>query len=635
MRKIFALLLALILTSHANAQSYDVIIAGGGMSGTSAAIMASRLGSTVLIIEPSNMLGGQATAAGVSTMDDMSRTESGIYREFIDNVKDHYASMGKSIGTCYWKPHSKAFEPSAGHNILAKMAASSDILYHSSITNVTSNEVSVKTPEGSRTFSYRVLIDATEYGDIIPLTGSRYRSGNSILPGTLKDTMIQDITWTAIIRKYPDGIPSSLRPRNPLPGYDLAKKNYESYVTRNGFDFKGRYPVKMPVNFVSHNAYRAVPDSFTPGNYTGNQPDWKRITKTGVNWGNDYPGNYLWEGRNGMPVAYLESPDMRANLEREALIKTLHFIYYVQNELGEEWSVDANEYGDLPEYARDLPEEWQEVARHMPPVPYVRECRRIIGTYTLNSKAIRQNSLSYHGNKGNEFTDAIAIGGYTLDLHRGDDDDDIESSLGEKQSSIYSDEPAGPFQVPMSILIPESTDNFIAAEKNLSMSRLASGALRLQPICMMTGQAAGALAALSVKMNLQPRDVKAFYVQKVLADNGVRMSLCSYSDVPERHEYFGSVQIATMYKLLTPKAYPNLPKSTIHNPGKGGRRTGVFGVNERIKQSDLAAMIVRAEELCGRKITLEGGKLTRGQAVDLVVKAMCDYSLADTKTAEH
>ena len=204
------------------AVSYDVVIAGGGMGGTAAAIQASRLGASVLIVEPTNMLGGQATAAGVSTMDDMSRIESGLYREFIEKVNAHYAKLGKSIGTCYWKPHSKAFEPSVGHMILADLAKSADILYHSEIVNVESDCVTVRTLEGTKTIGYGVLIDATEYGDIIPMAGARYRAGNSVSPNIDMDRMIQDITWTAIIRKYPGGVPENLRPKAPLPGYEKA-----------------------------------------------------------------------------------------------------------------------------------------------------------------------------------------------------------------------------------------------------------------------------------------------------------------------------------------------------------------------------------------------------------------------------
>ena len=616
--------------------SYDVVIAGGGMGGTGAAIQASRMGARVLVVEPTGMLGGQATAAGVSTMDDMSNIESGVYHEFMNSVRAYYAKLRKSISTCYWKTYGKAFEPSVGSNILADMTRSADILYYSSIVSVEPDRITVNSPEGRKTIGYKILIDATEYGDIIPMAGLRYRAGNSVSPN-IGDTMIQDITWTAIIRKYPQGIPAHLKPKSPLPGYDKALRNYKGYVSRNGFDFRSKYPIKMPVNVATHNAYRAVPDSYSRGSYTGAKSDWYRITKTGVNWGNDYPGMYLWENRYGLPVNYLESPDLRAYIEREALLKTLHYIYYIQNELHESWSVDENEYNYLPEAARDLPAEWQEVARHMPPIPYVRECRRILGEYTLNSKAIRENSTSYRNGKRNqEFSDAIAIAGYNLDLHGGDDDDDIESSLGESQASIYRDSPLGPFQVPMRVLIPASCDNFLAAEKNLSMSRLSSGALRLQPICMMTGQAAGALAVLSVRQGVPPREVKALHVQKALLEAGVRLSLCNYADVPARHEYFGSIQLASLYRLLEPRTYPNVQAGQLHSGQKKGVVKGRFGINEAITERELAGMLERAQEVTGERIILpEHGRLLRGQAVDMVIKAMCGASLSHTEAAEH
>ncbi|MBQ7168589.1 MAG: FAD-dependent oxidoreductase [Synergistaceae bacterium] len=638
MHKRLLALFIVFLTSSAYA--HDIIIAGGGMSGVSAAIQATRLGASVLVVEPTNMLGGQATAAGVSTMDDMTRLrESGLYREFMDKVREHYAGFRKSIATSYWKTDGKAFEPKVGSDILKLMAASADILYHSGIVRVRPSAngkiITVKSPGGTQDFTCRILIDATEYGDVIPLAGLRYRSGNSVSPDMNPDSMIQDITWTAVIRKYPQGVPDSLRPKSPLPGYDKARKNYLAYVSRNNFGAGNRSPFKLPAEFSAHNGYRAVPDSYSPGSYTGSRKDWKRITKTGVNWGNDYPGQYGWEEKYGIPIAYLESPDFRADINREALIKTLHFIWYIQNELGESWSVDANEYDELPEAARNLPEEWRNIARHFPPVPYVRESRRIVGDYTYNSHAIYTNSESYrNGKKNQELTDSVAIGGYILDLHTGDDDDDFEHELGERQSAMRTHEPSGAFQIPMRIFIPASDDNFLAAEKNLSMSRLATSALRLQPVCMMTGQAVGTLAALSVENHMRPRDVHPVYVQKVLADFGVMMSLAEYIDVPERSGYYGAVQIATLYRLIEPEKYPVYPKQRISTPSKTKRVPGRFGVSRKVTRREFDGMVKQAEAAMNRSITAEYREgMTRGEAVQAVVDAMS--SLPDTEAAEH
>ena len=634
MKKIFlsALFIFIFAPSVFAADSYDLIIAGGGTGGTAAALQASRLGVSVLIVEPTSMLGGQATTAGVSTMDDMSRIESGIYKEFIDRVKNYYAAMKKSINTPYWKEHGKAFEPSVGDKILKEMISECqgiDILFHSKILSVNNNDrfVNVQTPEGDKKIDYKILIDATEYGDILPMIGARYRSGNSISPNINKNSFIQDITWTAIIRKYPDGVPEKLKAKNPLPDYERGLKNYKSYVTKDGFDFQGKYPVKMPVNLISHNAYRAVPDSFTTGSYTGAKKNWPKISKTGVNWANDYPGMYMLMNHYGLNVMYLEDKETREKIERDALIKTLNFIYYIQNELSANWSVDENEYGELPEIIKnweDFPDEWKEIVRHMPPVPYVRESRRVLGNYTLNAKAVHENSLSWrNGHKYQEFSDSIAIGGYNLDLHGGDDDDDIESELGEKQSSIWGHMPQGPFQVPMKILIPESTDNFLAAEKNLSMSRLVSSALRLQPITMMTGQAAGALAAVAIQNNIQPREVHPVHVQKRLAQAGVVLSLCNYSDVPVNHKNFAGVQIASLYELIRPRNYPGMTGANINSSGSKGQK-GRFAPDKFITKKEFEDMIEKAEKIMGTKLNIPpvGVTMTRGDAADMIMNAM-------------
>ena len=604
---------------------YDVVVAGGGMGGIAAAIQAARLGASVLVVEPSGWIGGQATAAGVSTMDDVSRQTSGLYLEFLSKLKDYYDAKGKPMGTCYWDPRSIAFEPSVGQKVLYEMIEETrgrragrrtlDVLLFTQVTRViregkTVTGVAVRGERGGAAgreveFACRVLIDATEYGDVLPLAGAAYRAGNSATPFINQEAMIQDITWVAILRRYPTGVPPHLRVTQPLPGYAEARRNYEGHVTATGASFKGVYPVELPVDFVSHNAYRGLPDSSTPYAYDGHRENWKYITKTGVNWGNDYPGKETWNGRFGLPVRYLEDRALRARVEKDAFIKTLHFIYYVQNELGEDWSVANDEYHfeELPAAASGLPEEWREIARRMPPIPYVRESRRIVGNYTLTSAELLQNSLSYRdGQTNQEFSDAAAIGGYILDLHGAGADGDMETDLGEKAALMSINRPRGPFQVPLRILIPQSVDGLLAAEKNLSMTRLAAGALRLQPICMMVGQAAGALAALSAQEGVQPRAYPPVRLQHTLLEAGVILSLCKYSDVPPEHRFYNAVQLSNLYKLIEPLEPPHAPSyniSDLDDPSLAmaiikGADKGVFGVDQMLTREEMVTMVNRA-----------------------------------------
>ncbi|GHS88341.1 hypothetical protein AGMMS49957_09680 [Synergistales bacterium] len=613
--------------AKARVLEYDVVVAGGGIGGVAAAIQAARLGVSVLVAEPSGWIGGQATAAGVSTMDDMSRQRSGVYLEFVSRLKNYYDLRGKSMGTCYWDSRSVAFEPSIGQQVLYEMLDDAkktgkkplDVSLGSFVSKVERDKnrvTGVTVTDGggkSRDVKCRVLIDATEYGDVLPLAGAGYRAGNSATPFIKPDAMIQDITWTAVIRRYPGGVPQHLRAIAPLPGYEEARRNYESYVASGGYPFRGNYPVPLPVDFVSHNAYRGLPNSSTPWNYDGRPENWKYISKTVVNWGNDYPGRGGWEnGRTGLPVEYLENKALRARVEKEAFIKTLHFIYYIQNELGEDWSVTDDEYdaAELPEAAQGLPLEWQDIAKRMPPIPYVRESRRVLSEYTLTSEELLRNSLSYRdGQTRHEFEDAIAIGGYILDLHGADKDSDLEWDMGERAVSSAHNRPRGPFQVPLRILIPKDTDGLIAAEKNLSMTRLSAGAIRLQPICMMVGQAAGALAALAARSELAPRDVPPVKVQRALLDAGVVLSLCKYSDVPPEHPFFNAVQLFNLYGVMEPLSPPHAPSyniSDLDDPVLAmavirGADKGVFGVDEFITQEDMVAVLTKAKAVAGIK----------------------------------
>ena len=631
--------------------SYDIIIAGAGTGGISAAIQAARMGSSVLVVEPSTWIGGQATAAGVSTMDDMSRQKSGIYLEFINRIKNYYDYRGKSMATCYWDTRtSLAFEPHIGQEAFVNMINDArrkgviDLLMNSEIIGVQKNKkkisgVTVKTSEGQKNYSCKVLIDATEYGDILPLAKTQYRIGRSVSKFEDSDSMIQEITWTAVLHKYVGGVPDYLKPKMPLEGYELAKRNYESFVSADGFNFKNKYPVDMPVNFVTHNAYRGLPDSSNPYNYDASAQNRVNITKTSLNWGNDYPGAYSWtNGKRGLPIDYLEDKNLRKRIERDALIKTLHLIYYIQNELGESWSVAEDEYNNriLPEAARNFPSDWQEILRRMPVIPYVRESRRIIAKHTLTSHELLQNSLSYRdGQTSHEFPNSIAIGGYILDLHGANTDADMEWEFDEKSYTQITNRPRGPFQVPMDILIPEDTDGLIAAEKNISASRLAAGALRLQPITMMTGQAAGALAAISAKNEKNPREINAIQVQWELLKSGVSLSLCNYSDVPPEHSLNKSIQISNLYGFAIPNEYPHSVSYRIDDMDDPvlamaiikGNDKGFFGLDEMMSGKEIIEIVMKAQKVLGMRkppmVNFEKPEtlISRGEFVKVIYEA--------------
>jgi hypothetical protein len=609
-------------------RDYDVIVVGAGAGGTAAALQAARSGARVALLEETNVVGGQMTAAAVSTMDDMYANWSGIYEEFLAKVKAHYDALGKSTGTCYWVPFTIAFEPSVGEAALLSLFEETrsgaalrdrtprtlDLFLRSSVIQVLKDRQDTTVTgvlanlDGTPTLlRCKVLVDATEYGDVLPLAGAAYRAGNAETPFLDLDARIQDITWVAVMKAYPRGIPEHLRMSTPPPGYEERVELFRSYLTRDGNRFWG-YPVKLPVNFHSHNAYRGLPDSSAPGNADASTAySWLLLSKTGVNWCNDYPGKPGYEGRSGLPVRYFEDGAFRRETNARALLKTLQFLYYVQNELGLSWSVADDEF-DSPanlEIVRGIvPEEYAPLVRRFPPMPYVRESRRLVGLETLTSTELRRNSESYlAGRPGFEQPTSLAVGRYILDLHGSSETEALEARFGETAESTAENKPRGPFQVPFEIFIPEKVDGLVAAEKNLSMTRLTSGALRLQPICMFTGQAAGAIAAAAVRGGIPPRKVNPLLVQRSLLEAGSVLALLRYSDVPRNHPYWAAVQLATVRELLEPRAYPTAPAprlddlNTLLATAKKGRLQGIFGVDEPLAPAEAVRLLARVAAL--------------------------------------
>ena len=634
-------------------RSFDVVVVGGGAGGCAAAIRAARLGMRVAILEESDWIGGQMTGAAVSTMDDVGRTRTGIYREFTERVRARYAAIGRSVSTCYWGPDTIAFEPAAGQDVLRSMIR--EIPAPGSVTIETETRVTQARREGKRLVAvtavrdfrpteYRaaVFVDATECGDLLPLAGARYRAGNSVSPDIDMDANIQDITYVAVIRKYESpSAADATAAAAPPPGYDAMLPNFRKVVTRDG----NRRPGKYPFDVVSHNAYRGLPD---PGNPlpadSGTPSTWPNITKTGVNWANDWPGR----GGEvpGLTVRYLEDRLFRKLADREALLKTLGFLLYFRSELGQtDWSADDSQgYSGRSTTAWDVwpvtKDAFAAALRHIPPFPYVRESRRLVGLDTLrNADIVRAD-----GRALKNYPTAMALGEYPVDIHGAHLDRFMEHDLGESAASFPSGwEPSrGVFQLPFGVFVPETVDGLLAAEKNISVSRLVNGAIRLQPAVMLAGQAVGTIAACAVRKGCEVRDVAPMDVQLRLLDAGSRLSMETFADVPEGGAEWKAVQFATLYELLpgmTRDLYaPSLPMTGRQTRVFAERLAGAFPKRFRTpgRTADFAsfpdvgsfrALLARLAIPEGRDIPLPDGvrdadALTRGGAVRILLNAL-------------
>lgn len=467
----------------------DVLIVGGGTSGSSAAIQAARDGADVILVEPSPWLGGMLTAAGVSAVDGNHNLPSGIYGEFRQLIRDYYGGAD-SIATG-WVSHT-LFEPHVGNKLLNSMMDDLPEItrlhgFYIDEALMNGNRVDGATfyNEDGETLKVKseISIDATEYGDLMARSGTDYflgldprkRTGEDIAP-THGNNMIQDLTYTAILKDYgPDADRTIPRPPNYQPSIfeDACRE-----LSANPDEFEG-------VSCDDMLNYARLPNN-----------------KFLINWpneGNDYYLNVIEMGHHERKILY-----------EEAKNRTRQFIYFIQTEGGySHLGFADNEFS-----TDDL----------FPYIPYHRETRRLDGLTMLTMNEL----LDPYAADNDLYKTAIAVGDYPLDHHRvlnpSPDDSLLEDGDREPfefETHFDAFPPIPSFSVPLGTLIPKQTNGLIVAEKSISVSSIANGSSRLQPVVMSIGQAAGIAAAMTVQQNIEPRDLNVRDIQQhLLNQNG-------------------------------------------------------------------------------------------------------------------
>lgn len=522
----------------------DLAIVGGGLGGVAAAISAARRGLSVVVLEATHMLGGQATVSAVSAMDvtayyDRALNDHGIWGEFVARTERLYRyEFKRPVATARYRAISFAPNIVVVERVLGEMLAQAGVecIRNAALESVGHSADRVVVRAGRATIRARIAVDATELGDLLRAAGKPYRLGNRIvpldgsLPQDLDQIMIQDITMAAVIRRYDEGLPDWARLVAEPPGY----KKYRGTISRSYPNSPGH--TNVGVNGFA--GYRATPDLQNADPYSG--LDWQRITKTTLNYHND----------QRVTAAYIEDPASRAASDREAILRSLSIIYYLQQELGLPWGVADDDGFDFANEERVVDEDllpFADIIRHFPLASYVRESRRMLGRTTLTGKDIFRPARHRPARWD---VDAIAVGTYPPDLHGGRTQADLESDLTETLQDKPPTWREGPFPIPLGALVPRDGGRILAAEKNISVSRIAAGAVRLHPTVFATGEAVGALAALSIQSQTPVSDVPTIAVQMSLIRGGALLAPVTIRGVDVKQPQFLPISLAVCRKLV-------------------------------------------------------------------------------------
>ena len=485
----------------------QVLIIGGTASGISAGIQSARMGVNTIVVESTPWLGGMLTSAGVGAFDGNHQLPSGLFGEFREQLYRAYGGPDK-VATG-WVSNT-LFEPHVGDSIFKIMASKEKkltVLYSYAFEKLIQSKDKIKGAYFIDTLTKRRLnifadriIDATELGDGLASAGLPYDLGmeSSALTGedvhvAASNDIIQDITYVGILKDYGKPQPLIQRPSHyDSTEFDGSNTNFYKDLLRK----------KPGVDAQKMLDYGRMPNN-----------------KFMLNWpiyGNDIYLNIIEQTR-----------EEREKILVAAKQQTLRFVYFIQKELQMRNLALADD--EFP--TKDL----------LAFYPYHRESRRLKGLVRMNVKHI---STPY-STKDALYRTGIAVGDYPIDHHH------KKNAAAPQHLDFY---PVPSFNIPLGALIPAKYSNFIVAEKSISVSNIVNGTTRLQPCVLQIGQAAGTLAAISVRTGQAVQAVSVRKVQASLLDAGVY--IMPFIDVPNNHPHFIATQKIGAIGLLRGRGVP-------------------------------------------------------------------------------
>ncbi len=520
---------------------HDIAIIGGSMGGTAAAIASA--GHDVIFVAEHDWIGGQMTSQGVSALDEHKYIEqfggTDSYNEMCRRIRQYYVDNRSAPETMpdgtplnpgnAWVSR-LCFEPKVGLQVLQEMmpkSVSMLIGYDAVSAEVDDDIVQaviVENNEGEQIrIEAKIFLDATDTGEVLPLTDTAYITGAESYEYTLepqappeeRPTEVQSFTYCFAIEYH--------------PGEDHTIEKSDNYETMRD---------EQPYSFVLYDKegnsrpFRVF-EHYEP---QGLKPFWtyRRLNDGDIldgidlaliNWhGNDYYGGNILDVPREEKEQYLN----------EAKQLAIGFLYWLQTEAprddggfgypGFKWRKDV--FGTEDGLSRD---------------PYIREARRIKGLTRIVETDISAHN-QVHARSAN-FYDSVGVGLYALDLH---------PCVGNKTVSMYA--PTKPFQIPLRALIPETTKNLIAACKNIGTTHLTNGAYRLHPIEWNIGESALHLAQYCIENDTSIHGVAnnmhdCVRLQYQMVKHGIPIVWAI--DVPQSHPLFVPTQMLLVLDVLT------------------------------------------------------------------------------------
>ncbi len=446
----------------------DVVVAGAGPAGFAAAVAAARNGSTVMLVEKENYVGGLLTCLPILGFCNYQGQQviHGIADELVRRLVERGGSPGHIVDSRLTsvtvldsettKIVTQQMCEEAGVKLLFHAMVSAPVLDGNRVTGLI-----VECKSGRQAILAEVVIDATGDGDVAARAGAEFQ-----------------------IKERENQQPGNLMFRMDHVNVDKIRlaiaKDPDKARTIAGFGPGADHFLK---------AERFVLDGFTD-----------ELAKAREN--NDIPPDYPM--RWVIIVTQPRVDEVAINMAMAAGFQSIDALDLTRAEMEGRRRIPIvveflRKY--IPGFAHA-----QLIASHS--IMGVRESRRIVGDATLLPDDVMQNR---------RYEDGVAIASWGLSLGH-----HPQGKVWDKE--FYTKRyPRGALrgcEVRYGCLLPKSREGLLVAGRCISTTPESQNAIRVMAPCMSLGQAAGTAAALAVKEAVTPRHVDARRIRTRLAEQG-------------------------------------------------------------------------------------------------------------------
>jgi hypothetical protein len=517
----------------------DIVVYGGTAAAITAAIQATKMKKSVIVVSPDKHLGG-LTAGGLGFTDTGNKEViGGLSREFYHRLYLHYDKPeswkwqqkseygNKGQGTPAIDGNNRTmwiFEPHAAEKVFEDLAREYGLTIlrdewldrDNGVVLDGGRIVSIRTLSG-KTFKGKMFMDATYEGDLMASAGVSYHVGregndvygeewNGIQTGVLhhKHWFQHDIDPYVVAGDPSSGLLPRISKEDPGKKGD-SDHRIQAYCFRmclsNHPD--NRVPFARPAGYDS-TQYELLARVYAAGwDETFQKFDHIPNSKTDTNNHGPFSTDNI-----GMNYDYPEATyERRREIIDEHELYQKGLLYFLSNDLRvpekvrtkmNEWGLAKDEFTDNGNWPHQI---------------YVREARRMIGEHVMTEHDVLSKR---------EVPEPVGMGSYTVDSHN------VQryvkpDGFVQNEGDIGVHTPR-PYSISYRSLVPKKEDcKNLLVPVCVSSSHIAYGSIRMEPVFMILGQSAATAASIAIDENIAVQDVDYRKLRTRLVEDDQRL----------------------------------------------------------------------------------------------------------------